>query len=62
MKKYIINSMPVMSRKTIVYATNENEAWGIYWGHKKGEIQHANVGDLEFTDFDDYDDPEIEEV
>ena len=54
--------MPVMSRKTIVYATNENEAWGIYWGHKKGEIQHANVGDLEFTDFDDYVDPEIEEV
>tara|TARA_R100000773_G_C4115292_1_gene53417 strand:- start:295 stop:510 length:216 start_codon:yes stop_codon:yes gene_type:complete len=62
MKKYIINSIPVMSRNTVVYATNEDEAWEIYWGNKKGKIDHANIGDLEFTDFNDYVDPEIEEV
>ena len=62
MKKYIINSMPVMSRETVVYAKNPNEAWAIYWGHKEGKMVHANLGDLKFTDYADYVDPEIEEV
>ncbi len=61
MKKYIINSMPIMSRNTVVYAKNEDEAWDIYWGDKKAKIEQSNIGDLEYTDFDDYVDPEIKE-
>ena len=61
MKKYIIESMPVMKRETIVYAKNEDEAWDIYWGDKKGKIEHSDIGDLEYSYFDDYVDPEITE-
>jgi hypothetical protein len=61
MKKYIINAMPVMSRNTVVYAKNEDEAWDIYYGDKKGKIEQSDIGDLEYTDFDDYVDPEITE-
>ena len=62
MKKYIINSMPIMSRNTVVFAKNEDEAWDIYWGDKKGKIIKADIGDLGYTDFDDYVDPEITEI
>ena len=54
--------MPVMSRNTVVYAKNEDEAWDIYWGDKKGKTEQSDIGDLEYTDFDDYVDPEIEEI
>ena len=54
--------MPVMKRETVVYAKNEDEAWDIYWGNKKGKIEHSDIGDLEYSYFDDYVDPEIEEV
>ena len=60
-KKYIIESMPVMKRETVVYAKNEDEAWDIYWGNKKGKIEHSDIGDLEYSYFDDYVDPEITE-
>ena len=61
MKKYIINSLPVMSRNTIVYAKDEDDAWDIFYGDKKGKIIQADIDDLKYTDFDDYVDPEIEE-
>ena len=61
MKKYIINSMPVMSRNTIVYAKDEDDAWDIFYGDKKGKIEQSDIGDLKYTDFDDYVDPEITE-
>ena len=61
MKKFIINSLPVMSRNTIVYAKDEDDAWDIFYGDKKGKIIQADIGDLKYTDFDDYVDPEIEE-
>ena len=62
MKKYIINSMPVMSRDTIVFAKNEEQAWRIFYGDQKGKMIDADVGDLEFSEFNDYVDPEIKEV
>ena len=54
--------MPIMSRNTVVYAKNEDDAWDIYWGDKKGKIEHSDIGDLEYWYFDDYVDTEIEEV
>ena len=59
MKKYVINSMPIMKRETVVYAKNEDEAWDIYWGDKKGKIEQSDIGDLEYTDVGDYLDPEM---
>ena len=50
-----------MSRNTIVYAKDEDDAWDIFYGDKKGKIIQADIGDLKYTDFDDYVDPEIEE-
>lgn len=62
MKKYIINSMPVMSRDTVVFAKDEDEAWEIFYGDKKGKMIDVDTGDLEFTEFDDYVEPEIKEA
>ena len=53
--------MPIMKRETVVYAKNEDEAWDIYWGDKKGKIEQSDIGDLEYTDVGDYLDPEITE-
>ena len=62
LKQYKINSMPIMSRDTFVYAKDEDEAWEIYYGNKKGKIEQSDIGDLKYTDFNDYVDPEIEEI
>nr|BAR37228.1 hypothetical protein [uncultured Mediterranean phage uvMED]BAR37235.1 hypothetical protein [uncultured Mediterranean phage uvMED] len=58
MKKYIINSMPVMSRDCTIYAKNEDEAWEIYYGNQKGKIQFHEP---EYSDINDYVDPELKE-
>jgi len=50
-----------MSRNTIVYAKDEDDAWDIFYGDKKGKIEQSDIGDLKYTDFDDYVDPEITE-
>ena len=63
-KKYIITSNPVVIRQAVVYAKNEKDAWDLYWGKnsKKGKIEFDSIGDCEYSDVDDFVEPEIEVV
>ena len=68
-KKYIITSNPIVIRQAVVYAKNEKDAWDLYWGKhtrkeldKKGKIEFDSIGDCEYSDVDDFVEPEIEVV
>tara|TARA_B100001559_G_scaffold218441_1_gene183203 strand:- start:629 stop:856 length:228 start_codon:yes stop_codon:yes gene_type:complete len=61
LKKYVVTAFPIMESKAYVKATDEQEAWDIYMGNKKGNIEYNTMG-MEYSNFSDYLDPELEEV
>tara|TARA_A100001201_G_C4080087_1_gene198626 strand:+ start:944 stop:1162 length:219 start_codon:yes stop_codon:yes gene_type:complete len=60
-KKYVIESYPIMKREAVIYAKDQEEAWDIYWGDAEGDIKFDSYGELKFTEFEDYIDPDIYE-
>ena len=61
LKKYVFTAFPIMESKAYVKATDEQEAWDIYMGDKKGNIEYDTMG-MEQSNFSDYLAPELEEV
>lgn len=61
LKKYVVTAFPIMESKAYVKATDEQEAWDIYMGNKEGNIEYNTMG-MEYSNFSDYLDPELEEV